>query len=152
MHVAATHLHGIDLARLLLRSGANSNAKNDEGWTPLHMTALSGNSQLAELLLVSNAQPNLKAKNGWTPFFTALSRGQREVMRILHHQQPRFVVIKTHEVKADTWVWARTDRDLSSAPCQCCQTLLKHRAADQIERHVRSFSVSRFASAFCQLS
>jgi ankyrin repeat protein len=83
LHVAATHLHGIDLARLLLESGANPNAKNDQGWTPLHLTALSGNSQLAELLLASNAQANLEAKNGSTPFFIALSNGQKEVMRIL---------------------------------------------------------------------
>lgn len=70
LHEAATR--GFDkLAELLIRAGANVNAKNKKLNTPLHLVAKYGNSNsyyhLAELLINSNAEINARNSEAKTP-------------------------------------------------------------------------------------
>jgi ankyrin repeat protein len=53
----------LEIARLLVNSGANVNVTDDEGWTPLHAAARCGYRDIAELLLESGASLDVRNKN-----------------------------------------------------------------------------------------
>jgi ankyrin repeat protein len=61
----------VAIARLLLDAGADLEAKNDSGATPLHQAANSGNAELAALLLARGAQVNPRDKWYNTPLLYA---------------------------------------------------------------------------------
>ena len=60
---------------LLLRNGADPNAKDNCGWTPLHEAsrycACTSSLETVELLLRNGADPNAKDSDGWTPLYCA---------------------------------------------------------------------------------
>ena len=43
------------------------NAKNDGGWTPLHLGALNGHLDVARALIEKEADVNAKEDSGYTP-------------------------------------------------------------------------------------
>ncbi len=56
---------------LLIKSGANINAQNNNGETSLHSVILSKQQdriKILKLLMKNNANLNIKDKNGMTPF------------------------------------------------------------------------------------
>lgn len=77
-HFAASPLLGaipsrkIEVARLLLKRGANVNCCGEEGGSPLHEAAGSGQLNFAELLLAHGANINAKDDKGKTPLAMAL--------------------------------------------------------------------------------
>jgi ankyrin repeat protein len=81
-HFAASSLLGaaafrkIEVARLLLKRGANVNCCGEEGSSPLHEAAGSGQLNFAELLLAHGANINAKDDKGKTPLATALEYKQ----------------------------------------------------------------------------
>ena len=72
-----------DFAELLLAKGADVNAKDTSGSTPLSMAAYAGNKDVAELLLAKGADINAKDKNGNTPLQNAASNGRTDVVDLL---------------------------------------------------------------------
>ena len=71
-------------ARLLLDSGANPNAKNLTGLTPLHIAAYGGQLELVRLLLDHHADPNIVNIGGVTPLDEAKTQNHPEVVALLH--------------------------------------------------------------------
>ena len=67
----------------LLASGANVNAKNNDGETPLHWASGEGHAGMVKRLLASGANVNAKNKYGQTPLHVASYNGQAEVVKIL---------------------------------------------------------------------
>ena len=65
MHRAAYRVHK-EIAELLIAEGADVNAKNVDGWTPLH-SAAAGRKEIAELLIANGADVNAKDDKGRTP-------------------------------------------------------------------------------------
>jgi ankyrin repeat protein len=55
----------------LLKSGADINAKNDEGETSLHLAVRRGDSGMVELLIANHADVNAKTETGLTPLKVA---------------------------------------------------------------------------------
>jgi uncharacterized protein len=80
LHLSATE-EQIEIQTILVRAGANVNAKTNDGATPLHMTS---HSEFAELLLRSGADVNSLAKDGETPLHSiAVEREKNDVFEVL---------------------------------------------------------------------
>jgi ankyrin repeat protein len=75
LHLAVMH-NRADMAKQLLKAGANPNALNEEHLTPLHWAATYGNTPLAKLLLDEGAEVNTTDHHGNTALWTALLRPQ----------------------------------------------------------------------------
>lgn len=71
------------LASLLLKHGADPNARADLGQSPLHMAVLAGQPASVPCLLSSGADPNLAAHNGMTPLHWAVCHERRDLMQQL---------------------------------------------------------------------
>jgi len=76
LHIAASRAL-TDIARLLLKSGADPNVRDADGVTPVEVAVHKGNREIAELLIDSGAKipPEL--------FGEAVLRGQQEVLDML---------------------------------------------------------------------
>ena len=64
-------------AETLIAHGADVNATNEEGATPLHLAA---NRRIAEILLAKGAQVEARRKDGCTPLHTAHEAGVAETL------------------------------------------------------------------------
>jgi len=71
-----SYVNCIDLAKVLLEHGADPNAKDEWGVTPLHLAAYDGYRDLVKLLLDHGADPNAVDNFGSTPLHAALERGR----------------------------------------------------------------------------
>lgn len=67
-------------AKALIRAGANVNARDRIGYTPLHLCS---GAELAKMLIEAGADVNARADDGATPLIAAASDNRREVVRVL---------------------------------------------------------------------
>ena len=87
LHAAALNGHK-EIAELLIAKGADVDAKDALGNTPLYNTisfnaALDGYKEIAELLIHNSADVNAQDKNGNTPLHEAATSGLKEVVELL---------------------------------------------------------------------
>jgi len=74
----------VEKVRALILTDTNLiNAKNNDGWTPLHIAAANGKDDMAEMLLDHGADVNAKDNGGATPLLYAAMYGQKEVAQVL---------------------------------------------------------------------
>ena len=57
----------MDIATTLLEYGAQTNSESKAGFTPLHLSAQEGHTDMSTLLIEHQADANYQAKNGLTP-------------------------------------------------------------------------------------
>jgi len=72
-----------EVARFLIAQGANVNATDKAGWTPLHSACFNGNKNKVELLLAKGADINAKGNNGETPLYLAFVLRHRDLVELL---------------------------------------------------------------------
>ena len=70
-----------DLVEVLLRSGANPNAKTASGTLPIF--AALGNKEILEVLLKGKADPNVLADSGNTPLIEAIQNNNGDATKVL---------------------------------------------------------------------
>ena len=75
--------NNLDECRRLLDDGANVNAGDNEGWTPLILAARSGNPEICKMLLKAGANVNACTKFETTPLMMAASSANPAVCRML---------------------------------------------------------------------
>ena len=72
-----------DLAIKKIENGADVNAKDNDGDTPLIWASCEGHTEIVKLLLAHGADVNTKDNDGGTPLYYASSRGYIEVVNLL---------------------------------------------------------------------
>ena len=72
-----------EVAALLIAKGADVNAKNDFGVTPLYGAASGGHKEVAELLIANGADVNVKSNFGETPLDLAVTEDKPETADLL---------------------------------------------------------------------
>lgn len=68
MHLAA------DEVQRLIAGGADANARDDKGWSPLHFAAQANSADIAKTLLVSGVQIGAADSNGNMPLKSVVLR------------------------------------------------------------------------------
>ncbi len=71
------------IGRVLIRAGAEVNARNNYGDTPLHKAAWEGRTELVKSLLEAGAKVNAGDRDGETPLHWAASKRETQVAKIL---------------------------------------------------------------------
>lgn len=80
---SACSISNYEIAELLIKNGANVNARQQQGYTPLHSTAHNGKAELSKLLIESGAHVNAKTDDGKTPLAMALEKGFKETSDLI---------------------------------------------------------------------
>jgi len=70
-------------AESLLQKGADVNARDDFGWTPLILASKEGHTKVVELLLKKGVDPNVSNAWGWFPISWAAFQGHKDVVKLL---------------------------------------------------------------------
>jgi ankyrin repeat protein len=69
---AAGLISNAEIVKVLIESGAEANARTNEGWTPLMFAAgLNDRAEILEILIAAGAEVNARDKGGWTPLMHA---------------------------------------------------------------------------------
>jgi ankyrin repeat protein len=82
IHVAARG-GDIEAVKEFLAAGADVDAKDKYGRTPLHRVAYEGHKAIVELLIAKGADVDAKDEEEWTPLYVAAMEGQTEVAELL---------------------------------------------------------------------
>ena len=80
---SACAISDLELTTLLVKNGANVNAKQQAGATPLHEAAHHGKVALSKLLIDNGAEVNAVMENGQTPLAMAEEKNFEEVATLL---------------------------------------------------------------------
>jgi ankyrin repeat protein len=80
---AATASNHTDIAKFLVKKGADVNFAQHGGITPLHAAAHNGNEELVHILLAHGADPGAKDEKSETPTDKATLRGHMNIVLIL---------------------------------------------------------------------
>lgn len=91
LHYAA-HQGDVRIVEMLLKAGANPNARSANGTTPLMMGAMSGVADVARALVKGGADPKLRNVNQDRAEDFALKRGHTDYAAVTRGEEPRSLV------------------------------------------------------------
>ncbi|HVN77627.1 MAG TPA: ankyrin repeat domain-containing protein [Terriglobia bacterium] len=90
LHSAAAQkdsVAAVAISKDLLDHGAQVNARQQAGWTPLHQAAASGNAELLKLLLSHGADRSATSEDGRTPIQMAEANNHSYAVEILRQHE-----------------------------------------------------------------
>jgi ankyrin repeat protein len=79
----AAHWDDVEMAGWLIEAGANANAANDLGVTPLLVASANASAPMVDRLLAAGASPNAASAAGETPLLVAARAGNAAVVQAL---------------------------------------------------------------------
>jgi ankyrin repeat protein len=79
----AADTNNINLAKFLVRKGADINVKDNEGFTPLHEAVVKNSYEVAKFLIEKGANVNAKDNYGYTPLHIASLYGNPKMVLLL---------------------------------------------------------------------
>jgi ankyrin repeat protein len=83
LHAAVAGRKRADVATVLLAHGADVNARQHGGWTPLHAAAQSGDEELVRLLIAAGADVKARAENNQNARDLAMLKGHQALVEVL---------------------------------------------------------------------
>jgi len=70
LYVAAD-LNDLEMVKMFIKNGANTNTKGPLGWTPLHLAVKNNNIEMVKILVANRADVNEPDEDGWTALHAA---------------------------------------------------------------------------------
>ncbi|MGE5457502.1 MAG: ankyrin repeat domain-containing protein [Methanococcaceae archaeon] len=80
---SACSISNYEITELLLKNGANVDARQLHDYTPLHSAAHNGRIEIAKLLIDNGADVNAKTDDGKTPLFIALEKDFKDTADLI---------------------------------------------------------------------
>jgi uncharacterized protein len=127
----AVYWDDLEMAKLLIRAGANNKSTNDHGVTPLVLACRNGNDAIVEMLLDSGSDPNQAAfPNSVTPLMMCARTGRVDAVKFLldNGAKPN---VKETRLGQTALMWA-----IAQGHAQTADLLIQHGA----DIHARSES------------
>lgn len=90
LHEVTGILRDYDFVNDLVKAGADVNAQDLKGSTPLMNAAFEGDVGIVKLLLDANANPFLQNQYGHTAYTIALPRGNAQIIKLLEEAEKRW--------------------------------------------------------------
>ena len=83
---SATAGNHVQVARMLLKNGANPNVRERGGFTPLHAAADNGNVEIIQILIFAGADLKAKSDDGKLPIDLAEAKGHTQAVEMLKRE------------------------------------------------------------------
>ncbi len=116
LHAGLAGTAGLDLVDLLLAAGAEVDAADGGGFTPLHLAAIRGELPLLTRLLLRGAEASARTGDGQTPAALARARGHEPAARFLETWWgERARVVARRERRLSPWT-TLVEKDVEFVP------------------------------------
>ena len=83
-----------EVVKSFIDNGVDIEARNENGWTPLHVTSILGHAEKTKLLIDAGADIDARNIIGQTPLDIATDRGCMEVAKLLKNHQINLLLLK----------------------------------------------------------
>ena len=112
-----------EIAKLLIKEGANVNIKDEDAYTPIHYASVNGHVDIVELLLVNNANVNIHPENVYTSLHGAASGGHFDVLKLIINKGAN---LNSRDHTGDTPLDLATHPENRNASSKTADLLHKH--------------------------
>ena len=101
LHIASKQINKPEIIDLLVKSGANVNAQDAEGFTPLHMAAIHGNLKIVKKLVDLEADVNIITTDGKNAAELAHLNEELEIEDYLRSKMAASLKTKENEIDSE---------------------------------------------------